>query len=195
MLVLLERADCPIAMTVRPWDRFLVRLRAFRLDCDLAAGASPDASVALALRAQMLVRAQVRRDLAPQRAPDPGGRDAGARRPPPARADQRGAGQGLLRGIRRADQPPACRRPGAASGRGPGLPAAYRRERAALPPGQRRGAARQVARGSGCPGRRLIAEPGSRGRRRGRDIEIRQVAPARPSPAGPAIACRPGTSG
>jgi hypothetical protein len=64
MLVLLERANCPITMTARPWDRFLVRLRAFRLDCDLAAGASPDASVALALRAQMLVRAQVRRDLA-----------------------------------------------------------------------------------------------------------------------------------
>ena len=40
------------------------RLRAFRLDSDLAAGASPEASFALALRAQMLVRTRRRRDLA-----------------------------------------------------------------------------------------------------------------------------------
>src|SRR6266516_3613208 len=54
MLVLLEN-DCPIPADVRPRDRLLVRLRAFRLDRDLAAGASPDATVPLALRAQTLV--------------------------------------------------------------------------------------------------------------------------------------------
>jgi hypothetical protein len=64
MLVLLDEADCPIARTARPWDRLAARLHAFSLDRDLAAGASPDASMALALRAQMLVRPRYRRDLA-----------------------------------------------------------------------------------------------------------------------------------
>jgi hypothetical protein len=64
MLVLLEKADCPLARPARPWDRLMARLRASRLDCDLAGGASPDASVALALRAQMLVGARTRRDVA-----------------------------------------------------------------------------------------------------------------------------------
>ena len=64
MLVLLDEDGCPVACTAHPWDRLLVHLRAFRLDSDLAAGASPEASVALALRAQMLVRTRHRRDLA-----------------------------------------------------------------------------------------------------------------------------------
>jgi hypothetical protein len=64
MLVLLDEAGCPIVRTARPWERLLVRLRASSLDRDLAAGASPDASVALALRAQTLVRPRYRRDLA-----------------------------------------------------------------------------------------------------------------------------------
>ena len=64
MLVLLDEAGCPVACTAYPWDRFLARLRAFRLDSDLAAGASPEASVALALRAQTLVRTRHRRELA-----------------------------------------------------------------------------------------------------------------------------------
>jgi len=64
MLVLLDEAGCPVACTAHPWDRVAAHLRAFRLDSDLAAGASPDASVALALRAQMLVRTRHRRDLA-----------------------------------------------------------------------------------------------------------------------------------
>jgi hypothetical protein len=64
MLVLLDEAGCPIARTARPWDRIAVRLRGFSLDRDLAAGASPDSSVALALRAQMLVRPRYRRGLA-----------------------------------------------------------------------------------------------------------------------------------
>jgi len=40
-----------------PWDRLLARLRASRLDRDLAAGAPLGASRALALRAEMLVSA------------------------------------------------------------------------------------------------------------------------------------------
>jgi len=53
MLVLLEEAGSPVMCAVRPWDRLRARLRAFRL-----------ASVALALRARMLVRTRHRRDLA-----------------------------------------------------------------------------------------------------------------------------------
>jgi hypothetical protein len=64
MLVLLDEGGCPIAHPAHPWDRLLMRLRAHRLDLDLARGASPDATVAMALRAQMLVSAAVRRDLA-----------------------------------------------------------------------------------------------------------------------------------
>ena len=64
MLVLLDEAGCPVACTAHPWDRLLAHLRAFRLDTDLAAGASPEASVALALRAQMLVRTRHRYELA-----------------------------------------------------------------------------------------------------------------------------------
>ena len=63
MLVLLAD-DCPVPVDVRSRDRLLARIRAFRLDAALAAGASPDATVALALRAQLLVRMPVRRDLA-----------------------------------------------------------------------------------------------------------------------------------
>jgi hypothetical protein len=63
MLVLLVD-DCPVPVDVRPQDRLLARMRALRLDAALAAGASPDATVALALRAQLLVRMPARRDLA-----------------------------------------------------------------------------------------------------------------------------------
>jgi hypothetical protein len=64
MLLLLDESGCPVVGAVRPWDRALVRLRSASLDRALAAGASPDASLALALRAQMLVRTRYRRDLA-----------------------------------------------------------------------------------------------------------------------------------
>jgi hypothetical protein len=65
MLLLLDNGGgCPIARPAWPWDRLLAHLRADRLDRDLASGACPDATVELALRAQMLVRASVRRDLA-----------------------------------------------------------------------------------------------------------------------------------
>jgi hypothetical protein len=64
MLVLIEDGDCPVAVNARPWDRLLARLHGTKLDSDLAAGASPDGSVELALRAQELVRTCTRRDLA-----------------------------------------------------------------------------------------------------------------------------------
>ena len=64
MLVLLDRADCPVATSARPWDRVMARVRASRLDSDLAGDASPDSTVALALRAQMLVSERTRRDVA-----------------------------------------------------------------------------------------------------------------------------------
>jgi hypothetical protein len=63
MLVLLED-DCPVPVAVRPRDRLLARLHTFRLDHDLAAGASPDATVGLALRARRLVATPTRRELA-----------------------------------------------------------------------------------------------------------------------------------
>jgi hypothetical protein len=64
MLLLLDGAGCPVVGTARPWDRLLARLRSFRLDQALAAGASPDASVELALRARLLMRPRHRRNLA-----------------------------------------------------------------------------------------------------------------------------------
>jgi hypothetical protein len=64
MLLLMDKAGCPVASQARPWDRLMVRVRGFRLDQDLAAGASPDGSVELALRARLLVRPRHRRELA-----------------------------------------------------------------------------------------------------------------------------------
>jgi hypothetical protein len=64
MPVLIDHASGPVARKVRPFERILVRVHAHRLDSDLARGISPDATAALALRAQMLVSTQVRSDLA-----------------------------------------------------------------------------------------------------------------------------------
>jgi hypothetical protein len=64
VLLLMDQAGCPVASKTRPWDRLLTRLRGFRLDQDLAGGASPEDSVELALRAQLLVRPRHRRELA-----------------------------------------------------------------------------------------------------------------------------------
>jgi hypothetical protein len=64
MLVLLDQDGCPFAVDASPLARCLAHIRAWRLDADLASGASPDSSVALALRAQMLVRIRTRRELA-----------------------------------------------------------------------------------------------------------------------------------
>jgi hypothetical protein len=64
LLLLDDGNGCPVARRARIWHLLGARLGARRLDADLAAGASPDASVRLALRARMLVRTSVRRDLA-----------------------------------------------------------------------------------------------------------------------------------
>jgi len=64
VLLLTDQAGCPFAGRVWPWDRLLMRLHGFRLDRDLAGGASPEASVELALRAELLVRPRHRRELA-----------------------------------------------------------------------------------------------------------------------------------
>jgi len=64
LLLLDDGSGCPVATKARVWDRLGARLGARRLDAQLAVGASPDASVSLALRARMLVRTSVRRDLA-----------------------------------------------------------------------------------------------------------------------------------
>jgi hypothetical protein len=54
-MVLVEDAAGRVGpMRVRAWDRVRARLRAARLDAALAAGASPDASVELSLRARAL---------------------------------------------------------------------------------------------------------------------------------------------
>jgi hypothetical protein len=64
MLVLLDEDGCPVAVAPSPWAKVLMHVRAWRLDADLAGGASPDSTVALALRAQLLVRNSTRRELA-----------------------------------------------------------------------------------------------------------------------------------
>src|SRR5579862_8558238 len=63
-VLLIDDADRPILRRVHPWDRLLVRLRAARLDGELAAGACPDRTFALAVRAQVLVTGRIRSDLA-----------------------------------------------------------------------------------------------------------------------------------
>jgi hypothetical protein len=65
MLILLDDlAQCVAMRTATPVQRIAARIRATRLDRDLAAGASPDSSPLLALRAQALVRPSMRRALA-----------------------------------------------------------------------------------------------------------------------------------
>src|SRR6516162_4015198 len=49
---------------LRPWHRVLARTRAARLDRELAAGMSPEASATLAARAMRLTSTDFRRDLA-----------------------------------------------------------------------------------------------------------------------------------
>jgi hypothetical protein len=57
MLVLLADAEARLDTTrAGLFDRCMVRIRTSRLDRDLAAGASPDSTKALALRARALVR-------------------------------------------------------------------------------------------------------------------------------------------
>ena len=53
-----------ILRRLRPWHRFLADGRAWRLDRELAEGASPEANVSLAARAAKLTSMEFRRDLA-----------------------------------------------------------------------------------------------------------------------------------
>jgi len=65
--VLLSRASRPYELSVvriRPHMRFLVRVHSLELDRRLAAGASPDSSAQLSLRAQQLQSSTTRRRLA-----------------------------------------------------------------------------------------------------------------------------------
>jgi hypothetical protein len=65
MLLVFDESDS--RLTTRRaglWQRLAVCLRASRLDREIAAGASPDITADLALRAQALVRMSVRHDLA-----------------------------------------------------------------------------------------------------------------------------------
>jgi hypothetical protein len=69
MLVLVESQesrDRVLARRVRLRDRLVARLRTDRLDAELAEGAQPDASPALALRAHELIGPSMRRGLARQ---------------------------------------------------------------------------------------------------------------------------------
>jgi hypothetical protein len=56
--------DRLILRRLRPWHRILARCAAARLDRELAAGASPEASASLAARAIQLTSMEFRRDLA-----------------------------------------------------------------------------------------------------------------------------------
>jgi hypothetical protein len=65
MLVLLDDDRGQLTVTrLGPWPRVLARSRAARLDRELAEGASPEASAALAARAMRLTSTEFRADLA-----------------------------------------------------------------------------------------------------------------------------------
>jgi hypothetical protein len=122
MLVLLDSANCPVATSARPWDRLMARVRASRLDSHLAGEASPDSTVALALRAQLLVSERTRRDLA-----------EGARRLLATAMQAPAAGRSLAPAIGRSAVPAISRSPASPAGRspthgarGPQIPAARR---------------------------------------------------------------------
>jgi len=65
MLVVLQDAlSRPVVRKAGPWHRLLARFRAGQLDRQLAGGSSPDATIALALRAGILEGMRERRQLA-----------------------------------------------------------------------------------------------------------------------------------
>lgn len=64
VLLLDEHTGSLVARTARPWERCQARLGAYRLDENLARGASPEATAALALRARRLAQPEFRRALA-----------------------------------------------------------------------------------------------------------------------------------
>jgi hypothetical protein len=67
MLLLLSDVDKGIiARAATPWESFVARICAARLDRELAEGASPDASAALALRARTLLRPNMQCELGQQ---------------------------------------------------------------------------------------------------------------------------------
>ena len=65
MLVVLDDVRSGlVARTPGRWDRLMARMRAGRLDAELAAGAPAESSVGLAVRAQFLVGTRARKDIA-----------------------------------------------------------------------------------------------------------------------------------
>jgi hypothetical protein len=65
MLILINALDQGVTTrTATPWEQFISHVRAYKLDHDIAAGASPESSALLALRAQALVRPAMRQRLA-----------------------------------------------------------------------------------------------------------------------------------
>ena len=90
LLVDRERPECVIAQPGRARTRLWTHVRATSLDHALAAGASPDSSAALSLRAAQLIRAGTRRKL--------------------ARSLRRLVGQATRRSLPRASRVPLCRR-------------------------------------------------------------------------------------
>jgi hypothetical protein len=66
LLLLLDFDEGLIARAATPWERLLARICVARLDRELAGGASPDTSAALALRARALLRPHVQCGLAAQ---------------------------------------------------------------------------------------------------------------------------------
>jgi hypothetical protein len=67
MLLLLFDSDSGlIVRAATPWERWLARICAARLDRELAGGASPEESATLALRARALLRPDVQSQLAQQ---------------------------------------------------------------------------------------------------------------------------------
>ncbi len=64
MLLLADGENGFVVTNPGPWKRLTARVRTERLDRDLAAGADPDTSTELALRAQALLRPDIRGQLA-----------------------------------------------------------------------------------------------------------------------------------
>ena len=90
LLVDRERPECVIAQPGRVRTRLWAHVRATSLDHALAAGASPDSSAALSLRAEQLIRAGTRRKL--------------------AQSLRRLVGEASRRSLPRAPRVPLCRR-------------------------------------------------------------------------------------
>ena len=65
MLIMIDALDQGVTTrTATPWEQFVSHVRAYKLDQDIAAGASPESSALFAIRAQALVRPAMRQRLA-----------------------------------------------------------------------------------------------------------------------------------